>query len=141
MPYVSPYRHNTLALNTETLPENADIDRAAKTVTPTRGAIVRAHYETHVGSRVLMTLKRADGRPIPFGATASQAHEDGEFIVGDGGQVYLTGMHETGTVNVSWGKPPTAIARQLITCPPKPTALFLTLRRSVYDPSRGKMNM
>ena len=104
MPYVSPYRHNTLALNTETLPENADIDQAAKTVTPTRGAIVRAHYETHVGSRVLMILKRADGRPIPFGATASQAHEDGEFIVGDGGQVYLTGMHETGTVNVSWGK-------------------------------------
>ncbi len=104
VPYVSPYRHNTLALNTETLPENADIDQAAKTVTPTRGAIVRAHYETHVGSRVLMTLKRADGRPIPFGATASQAHQDGEFIVGDGGQVYLTGMHETGTVNVSWGK-------------------------------------
>lgn len=73
-------------------------------MTPTRGAIVRAHYETHVGSRVLMTLTRADGRPIPFGATASQAHQDGEFIVGDGGQVYLTGMHEQGTVKVSWGK-------------------------------------
>uniref|UniRef100_UPI00398429EF fimbria/pilus outer membrane usher protein n=1 Tax=Enterobacter mori TaxID=539813 RepID=UPI00398429EF len=104
VPYVSPYRHNTLALNTETLPGNADVNRAAITVTPTRGAIVRAHYETHVGSRVLMTLKRADGRAIPFGATASQAHQDGEFIVGDGGQVYLTGMHEKGTVNVSWGK-------------------------------------
>ena len=104
VPYVTPYRHNTLALNTETLPGNADIDQAAKTVTPTRGAIVRAHYETHVGSRVLMTLTRADGRPIPFGATASQAHQDGEFIVGDGGQVYLTGMHEQGTVKVSWGK-------------------------------------
>ena len=104
VPYVSPYRHNTLALNTETLPGNADIDQAARTVTPTRGAIVRAHYETHVGSRVLMTLKRADGRPIPFGATASQARQEGEFIVGDGGQVYLTGMQETGTINVSWGK-------------------------------------
>lgn len=51
-----------------------------------------------------MTLKRADGRPIPFGATASQARQEGEFIVGDGGQVYLTGMQETGTINVSWGK-------------------------------------
>ncbi|MEH0886011.1 fimbria/pilus outer membrane usher protein [Enterobacter sp. UNJFSC 003] len=104
VPYVSPYRHNTLALNTETLPGNADIDQAAKTVTPTRGAVVRARYATHVGSRVLMTLQRADGRPIPFGATASQAHEDGEFIVGDGGEVYLTGMHANGTVTVSWGK-------------------------------------
>ncbi|HDR2789827.1 TPA: fimbrial biogenesis outer membrane usher protein [Enterobacter asburiae] len=104
VPYVSPYRHNTLALNTETLPGNADVDQAAKTVTPTRGAIVRAHYETHVGSRVLMTLKRADGSAIPFGATASQAHQDGEFIVGDGGQVYLTGMQEKGTVDVSWGQ-------------------------------------
>jgi len=104
VPYVTPYRHNTLALNTETLPGNADLDQAAKIVTPTRGAVVRAHYDTHVGSRVLMTLQRADGHPLPFGATASQAHEEGEFIVGDGGQVYLTGMHQQGTINVSWGK-------------------------------------
>ena len=34
VPYVSPYRHNTLALNTETLPENADIDQGRQNGDP-----------------------------------------------------------------------------------------------------------
>ncbi|MCU6663849.1 fimbria/pilus outer membrane usher protein [Silvania hatchlandensis] len=104
VPYVTPYHHNTLALDTESLPPGADVGQAAKVITPTRGAIVRAHFDTRVGSRVLLTLTRADGRPVPFGAAATPAHESGEFIVGDGGQVYLTGMHARGSVNVSWGK-------------------------------------
>ncbi|MEB6379246.1 fimbrial biogenesis outer membrane usher protein [Leclercia adecarboxylata] len=104
VPYVTPYHHNTVALDTESLPAGADVGQAAKVVTPTRGAVVRASFDTRVGSRVLLTLTRADGRPVPFGATAAPAHESGEFIVGDGGQVYLTGMHARGQVNVSWGK-------------------------------------
>lgn len=127
VPYVSPYRHNTLALNTETLPGNADVDQAAKTVTPTRGAIVRAHYETHVGSRVLMTLIRADGSPIPFGATASQAHQDGEFIVGDGGQVYLTGMLEKGTIDVSWGQTANSHCTAIYHLPTKDDAAVINI--------------
>ncbi|MNC38960.1 Outer membrane usher protein FimD precursor [compost metagenome] len=104
VPYVTPYHHNVIALDTETLPSNADVGQAAKVVTPTRGAIVRASFKTRVGNRMLLTLTRADGRPVPFGATAAAANESGEFIVGDAGQVYLTGMHARGNVNVSWGK-------------------------------------
>ncbi|MFY9997603.1 MAG: fimbria/pilus outer membrane usher protein [Leclercia sp.] len=104
VPYVTPYHHNVIALDTETLPSDADVGQAAKVVTPTRGAIVRASFKTRVGNRMLLTLTRADGRPVPFGATAAAANESGEFIVGDAGQVYLTGMHARGNVNVSWGK-------------------------------------
>lgn len=104
VPYVTPYHHNTVSLDTESLPAGADVGQAAQIITPTRGAVVRTHFNTRVGSRVLLTLTRADGRPVPFGATAAPAHESGEFIVGDGGQVYLTGMHARGSVNVSWGK-------------------------------------
>ncbi|MCU6670726.1 fimbrial biogenesis outer membrane usher protein [Enterobacteriaceae bacterium H4N4] len=103
VPYVTPYHHNTVALDTESLPAGADVGQAAKVVTPTRGAVVRASFDTRVGSRVLLTLTRADGRPVPFGATAAPAHDSGEFIVGDGGQVYLTGMHAQGNLNVNWG--------------------------------------
>ncbi|MBZ0058812.1 MULTISPECIES: fimbria/pilus outer membrane usher protein [unclassified Leclercia] len=104
VPYVTPYHHNTVTLDTESLPSGADVGQATKVITPTRGAVVRASFDTRVGSRVLLTLTRSDGHPVPFGATAAPAHENGEFIVGDGGQVYLTGMHERGTVNVSWGR-------------------------------------
>lgn len=96
-------------------------------MTPTRGAIVRAHYETHVGSRVLMTLIRADGSPIPFGATASQAHQDGEFIVGDGGQVYLTGMLEKGTIDVSWGQTANSHCTAIYHLPTKDDAAVINI--------------
>jgi outer membrane usher protein len=54
----------------------------------------------------MMTLIRANGEPVPFGATASDAANPGEnsFIVGDHGQVYLTGLAESGKLGVQWGK-------------------------------------
>ncbi|TDE53981.1 FimD/PapC C-terminal domain-containing protein, partial [Salmonella enterica] len=104
VPFVSPYRRNAIALDTETLPADADVTQAAQSVTPTRGAIVRARFDTRTGARALMTLLRADGHPVPFGATATDADATDAFIVGEDGQVYLTGLKPQGTLQVSWGK-------------------------------------
>ncbi|EIZ8989674.1 fimbrial biogenesis outer membrane usher protein [Cronobacter sakazakii] len=103
LPFISPYRRNTVALDTETLPADADVTQAVQTVTPTRGAVVRARFDTRTGARVLMTLHLADGRPVPFGATATADDTAEEFIVGEDGQVYLTGLQPKGTLQVSWG--------------------------------------
>ena len=62
VPFVTAYRHNTIALDTETLPDNADVTHAAQIVTPTRGAVVRASFNTRVGNRVLMTLTQRVNR-------------------------------------------------------------------------------
>ncbi|MCV5004282.1 fimbria/pilus outer membrane usher protein, partial [Escherichia coli] len=51
VPFVTAYRRNTIALDTETLPDNADVTHAAQIVTPTRGAVVRASFNTRVGNR------------------------------------------------------------------------------------------
>lgn len=105
VPYTSPYRKNQVQLNTETLPDNVDLTLTSQNVVPTRGAVVRASFEANVGQRVLMTLLRAGGAPIPFGATVSDpAQKTAQgFIVGDNGQVYLTGLADSGTLNVKWG--------------------------------------
>ena len=106
VPYVSPYRESTISLNTETLPEDADIELTTQTITPTRGAIVRAHFDTRIGKRVLMTLVRSNGENVPFGAmvTDSSTPNTSGSIVGDGGIVYLTGMKDAGTVTAKWGR-------------------------------------
>lgn len=106
LPYTNPYRKNQVQLNTETLPEDVELTLANQNVVPTRGAVVRATFDTHVGQRVLMTLLRAEGAPVPFGATVddpAQASAQG-FIVGDGGQVYLSGLADNGVLKVQWGK-------------------------------------
>lgn len=105
VPYASPYRKNNVTLNPQTFGENTEVAITSQTVIPTRGAVVKASYQTSVGYRVLMTLLRTGGQPVPFGATAtvSGSTEAQGFIVGDSGQVYLTGLGESGQLQVKWG--------------------------------------
>lgn len=105
VPYTSPYRKNDISLNTETFGDNTEVAVVTQTVIPTRGAVVKASYQTSVGKRGLMILLRPNGLPVPFGATASVVGDKNEqgSIVGDGGQVYLTGLEDTGHLNVKWG--------------------------------------
>ncbi|EIO7469647.1 fimbrial biogenesis outer membrane usher protein [Salmonella enterica subsp. enterica] len=105
VPYVTPYRESTVSLETATLPDGADVELTSQVITPTRGAITRAHFDTRIGKRVLMTLTRPGGEVVPFGAmvTNRDASNATGAIVGDGGQVYLTGLNDTGTAIAKWG--------------------------------------
>ena len=92
---------NDVALMTDTLPDDVELELTNKTVIPTRGAIVRAEYNANIGMRVLMNLTLSNGQPIPFGAIATIKEENNKaFIVGDKGQVYLTGLSPKFTLNV-----------------------------------------
>lgn len=106
VPYVSPYRENQIALDTSALPDDADVSLSSLTVTPTRGAIVRAHFNTQIGKRVLMTLTRSNGKAVPFGAIVVNDAEQTSSgaIVGDGGQVYLAGLADQGSAIAKWGQ-------------------------------------
>lgn len=103
VPYATAYRKNYVALNTTTMPDDVDMTLTSQTVIPTRGAVVRANFKPNIGQRVLMTLLMQGGSPVPFGATVSYADGQNASIVGDSGQVYLTGMAGSGTLNVKWG--------------------------------------
>ncbi|WP_025122548.1 MULTISPECIES: fimbria/pilus outer membrane usher protein [unclassified Serratia (in: enterobacteria)] len=105
VPYSSPYRKNQVTLNTEMLPDDVDLELASQNVVPTRGAVVRASFEANVGRRALITLIRQNGEKVPFGATVNDTNRQFTrgFIVGDNGEVYLTGLNEQGELTVKWG--------------------------------------
>ena len=105
VPYSSPYRKNSVQLNTETLPDNVELDLTTHNVVPTRGAVVQASFTANVGQRVMMTLLDQHGAPLPFGATVTDPAQKNTqaFIVGDGGQVYLTGLADSGKLIAKWG--------------------------------------
>ncbi|MFK3658911.1 fimbria/pilus outer membrane usher protein [Scandinavium sp. NPDC088450] len=103
---LTPFRKNDVALRTDSLPDDVELELTNTTVTPTRGAVVRAEYVANVGLRALITLTQANGQPVPFGAVVTllaSAHHGGS-IVGEGGQVYLAGLDAQGHLAVSWGK-------------------------------------
>ena len=103
LPYATEYRENRVALDTNTLADNVDLDDAVVSVVPTHGAIVRAKFKAHVGMKLLMTLIH-NGKPVPFGAMVTSAGNQNASIVADNGLVYLSGMPLAGKVQVMWGQ-------------------------------------
>lgn len=130
VPYVSSYRNNRIALDTASMGEGIDIDTNTQTVVPTKGAMVLANFKTRVGSRVLMTLNY-QGKPVPFGATASLVQEDSDTensaIVGPEGQVYLSGVPDKGQLQVKWGNAVNQQCQVKFTLPVSDKASSVTL--------------
>lgn len=109
LPYITPYRHNNVGLDTTSLGKNVEIDESARDVVPTRGAVVRAEFITHVGYRLMMVMMRPSGKPVPFGTIVTLVSDkdtkDGG-IVGEQGEAYLSGLPPKGSLQAKWGKEP-----------------------------------
>lgn len=102
------YSRNNINLDPATLPEGASFPQGSQTFYPTSGAVLVAKYDIRTGQQLLMNL-RYQNKPVPFGAIAALQGERNSAqgaIVGEGGQVYLTGMPEEGTLLVKWGNGP-----------------------------------
>jgi outer membrane usher protein len=89
-----------VALNIGTLDKETEIDTTTSRVIPTRGALARADFKARTGQRALITLMR-NGKPLPFGTSVSA--EGAASIVGDEGQVYLSGLAPKGQITAQWG--------------------------------------
>lgn len=103
VPYATTYRQNRMALDVNSMADDVDIDDAVINVVPTQGALVLASFKARVGERALLTLSH-NGQPVPFGATASTDAPVQEAIVGDDGEVYLSGLNPQGALRVQWGR-------------------------------------
>ncbi|MNE39815.1 Outer membrane usher protein FimD precursor [compost metagenome] len=68
--------------------------------------MVAATFTPRTGYQALITLTQA-GVPVPFGTLVTLAGEGAEInsgIVGDAGQVYLSGLPEQGKLRAVWGR-------------------------------------
>jgi outer membrane usher protein len=112
VPYINPYRTSRIELDTSTLAHHVDMLDGAVDITPTRGAVVKADFDTRLGHRALITLSRPNGELIPFGATAviidavssKNKKYDGMAIVSEENELYISGLPTKGEIKVQWGK-------------------------------------
>ncbi|EHE7039687.1 fimbrial biogenesis outer membrane usher protein [Salmonella enterica subsp. enterica serovar Newport] len=103
VPNLSSYQHNNVALDISSLPDDVDAKNTNDDVVPTRGALVAAQFKVSVGYRALITLRHSRGM-IPLGASVV-LRLDRDIVsqgVVDNGQVYMSGLPEKGTLEVSW---------------------------------------
>ncbi|MDQ8937076.1 fimbria/pilus outer membrane usher protein [Acinetobacter rudis] len=100
-PGLSPYRKNQIALDTQSIPENAEIDETIiSQIIPTKGALILADFKARQGYKLLLTLD-GDGQSIPMGAKAI-FDENKTAMVASFNQVYMLSEQEKGQVNVNW---------------------------------------
>ncbi len=104
-PNLNQYNSNMIGLNVNTLPDDITLANTNVVVYPTTGAVVRADFKTRFGYQVLFNIKNAKGK-IPFGAIATlidKENIDITGIVNDEGQLYMSGMPDSGTLTIKWG--------------------------------------
>ncbi|EMI1450022.1 fimbria/pilus outer membrane usher protein [Proteus mirabilis] len=102
IPYATAYRQNRVALDTTALPDNVEIEQNIKQVIPTQGAVIKVQFDAKKGYRLLLTLQH-QGRPLPFGAIATDKQNHLSGIVGDDGLLYLSGVPDSGKLEIRWG--------------------------------------
>ncbi|WP_312624631.1 fimbrial biogenesis usher protein [Scandinavium sp.] len=126
MPYATVYRYNRIALDTNTMNNSTDIENNVSSVVPTEGAVVRAAFDTRIGVRALVTVRRGT-QPVPFGAIVRETASGVTSMVGDDGQIYLSGLPLSGELLIQWGEGPGAQCRAPYSLPEKSLQQAITL--------------
>lgn len=103
VPYASAYQENRIAIDTRSIKDNTDIAESVINVVPTRGAVVRAKFNVRTGDRALIKLLYKN-EPVPFGAMVKLEGSDVISIVGNNGELYLSGLNKGEHISVSWGQ-------------------------------------
>ena len=91
VPSISPYRDNSLSLDTRHAGDNVELVDSGNNVIPTHGAVVVRRFQTRVGRRAIVVLSLPDGKSAPFGASVLQGQEQ-VGMVADNGLLYLNGL-------------------------------------------------
>lgn len=101
--YLSPYRYNTVSLDT-TQTEGVELKESSRKVVPTEGAAVLLRFATRVGRRAMVVIESA--KNIPLGALVRvEGEQEDAGIVGNNGLTYLSGLDapQEQHINVTWG--------------------------------------
>lgn len=102
VPYLRPYRVNTLELQTDELGPDVELDNATAQVVPRRGALVKHSFAARTVQRVVIT-GTFKGRPLPFGAQVKDAKGETVAIVGQAGVAMFGTDGAAQTLTVAWG--------------------------------------
>jgi outer membrane usher protein len=104
VPSLRPYRFNQIALDTEQLAPEVEIENGTLQVVPRRGAVVKATFAARTVNRLILTARGPQGRPLPFGARISDVKGNPVAVAGQAGQILVATSLEPQTLHASWGE-------------------------------------
>ena len=111
VPHLTPYRQNIVELDPKELSTDVELKTAARNVAPRAGAVVQLQFETLSGQALLITARREDGSPLPFGADVFDEDGASVGVVGQGAKAFVRVSRPRGKLTVKWGSSNSAMCR------------------------------
>lgn len=100
MPYLSPYRLNTVNLDPKGSSMSAAFQTTSQQVAPYAGAIVKVDFPTRVGQSAVIHITNGSSLELPFGADVQDSQGNVVGVVGQGNNVFVQGIADSGTLMV-----------------------------------------
>ena len=104
LPYLTPYQMNTIDLDPKGIPLDVEMLSTSQQVAPRAGSVVKVRFATVSGRAALLTVRHANGTPVPFGSTVSDENGKSIGTLGQGGRLFVRGLDDTGTLIAKWGE-------------------------------------
>lgn len=100
-----PYEYNSITIDPKGLPLGVEFKSTEQRVVPTAGAVVLVPFDTvNRGRTVVLHVRRADGKPLPFGAQVFDANGKTVGVVSQGSRILANGLDVgPATLVVKWG--------------------------------------
>lgn len=124
---LTPYRENNVSLDITTMENDVELLSTSGTSVPRYGAVTLVNFETNEGRSAILNIKRHDSSVIPLGADVYDAEGNSVGNMGQGGQAYVRGLADNGTLKISWGAKPARSCTVNYIVPENPTMLNKTI--------------
>ena len=99
---LSPYRENNIILDISQMDNDTELKSTSATSIPRLGAVVVSHFETDQGRSAIAHIIRSDNKPLPFASSIYDASGKVLGTVGQGGQVFVRGIDDSGELRIEW---------------------------------------
>lgn len=104
LPSLTPYRYNTISLDSRNMADDVELQGGSKRLVPYAGAISRVTFKTTHGKATLINTTLPNGSQPPMGADVTDSDGEAVGIMGQGGQIYARIAAQSGVLFVKWGK-------------------------------------
>lgn len=99
---VSSYYRNSVNIDMNALGDDVDANRSVMEGTLTEGAIGYRKFGIIAGKKAMAIIRLADGTVPPFGATVINQDKEQTGLIGEDGEVWLTGIKPGEVMGVNW---------------------------------------